>query len=70
MSVVNELTSEVTACVLDSEAASDSQDLKQVLLAFHSTLRSLEDDARQRRRAKFFPESDSPFNNSAAPVSH
>ena len=70
MSVVNELTSEVTACVLNSEAASDSQDLKQVLLAFHSTLRSLDEDARRLRRAKFFPDSVLPPDKRAAPVSH
>lgn len=70
MSVVNELTSEVTAFVLNKEAPSDSQDLRQVLLAFHSTLRSLDEDARRRRRAKFFPDSVSHPSRNAAPVSH
>jgi hypothetical protein len=70
MSVVNELTSEVTVIVLNRDAARDSQDLKQVLLAFHSTLSLLSEEARRRRRAKFFPESGSPLNTTAPPLSH
>ena len=70
MSVVNELTSEVTAFMLNSDAPRDSQDLKQVLLDFHSTLSQLSEEARRRRRAKFFPESGSPLNKTAATLAH
>lgn len=70
MSVVNELTSEVTAFILDKEAAGGSEDLKQVLLAFHSTLSTLSEEARRLRRAKFFPESGSPLSRTAVPFSH
>ena len=68
MSVANELTSEVTAFVLNNEAAGDSQDLKRMLLSFHSTLRSLEEDTRRRHRAKFFSASISPLNQNVNPV--
>ena len=53
MSVANELTSEVTAFVLRNEDPSDPENLRRVLLVFHTTLRALSLEERRRRRARF-----------------
>jgi hypothetical protein len=52
MSVANELTTEVTAFMLKNEGLSSPVDLRQMLLGFHSTLRSLSLEERRRRREK------------------
>ncbi len=65
MPVANELTSEVTAFILRKQGLSDPKGLRQLLLVFHTSLRSLALEERQRRRAKFSSEAFSSRNKSA-----
>jgi hypothetical protein len=66
MSVTNELTSEVTAVILRKEGLSDPKELRQLLLVFHTSLRSLALEERQRRRAKLSSATLSSRNKSAS----
>ena len=69
MSVANELTSEVAMAMLKSDDRGERENLFGILLALHSTLRTLSAEERHRRRAKFLPETPS-VGRAASPLSH
>ena len=70
MSVANELTSEVTAFMLKNEGLGNPKDLRQVLLLFHSALRSLSLEERRHRREKHSSKALSALNKIAYPITH
>ncbi len=55
MSIANELSCDVVAAMLarrEDQTESNSEDLTEIVLEFHSTLRHLTDEERRRRRAQ------------------
>ncbi len=75
MSIANELSCDVVAAMLaqkEGRAKTNSKALTEIVLEFHSTLRHLTDEERQRRRAQilFAPESTPPDNFKAASGDH
>lgn len=65
MSIANELSCDVVAAMLaqkEGRAKTNSKALTEIVLEFHSTLRHLTGEERQRRRAQilFAPESFAP----------
>ena len=75
MSIANELSCDVVAAMLaqkEGRAKTNSEALTEIVLEFHSTLRHLTDEERQRRRAQilFTPESTPPDNFKAASGDH
>ncbi|MGI8566299.1 MAG: hypothetical protein ACR2LZ_07440 [Pyrinomonadaceae bacterium] len=75
MSIANELSCDVVAAMLarkEDQTKSNSKALTEIVLEFHSTLRHLTDEERQRRRAQilFTPEPAPPENSRAASGNH
>jgi len=75
MSIANELSCDVVAAMLarkEDQTKSNSKALTEIVLEFHSTLRHLTDEERQRRRAQILvtPEPAPPYNSRAASGNH
>lgn len=70
MSIVNELSSEVAVALLSGRDSDDAKDLLDVLLVFHSTLRSLSTEARAERRSRTSTKLPQTPGKGAAPLTH
>jgi hypothetical protein len=75
MSIANELSCDVVAAMLarkEDQTKSNSKALTEIVLEFHSTLRHLTDEERQRRRTQivFTPDPAPPDNSRTASGNH
>jgi hypothetical protein len=69
MSIANELSTDVAAAVLarkDVETPADSNELKEVVIKVHSTLRHLTAEARKRNRHARASTDELPARNAAS----
>jgi hypothetical protein len=67
MSVRDELSSDVATALLEMKGTLNARDLKDVLIMFRSTLRTLSAEENRRRRARLLPERPPEPKTGAAP---
>jgi hypothetical protein len=69
MSIANELSCDVAAAVFteaDEQTGSDAEQMTELVLTLHTTLRQMTDAARDRRRAQRAQRTATPYNIQSA----
>ena len=69
MSIANELSCDVAAAVFteaDEQTEPDAEQMTELVLTLHTTLRQMTDEARDRRRAQRAQRTDAAYNTQSA----